>query len=306
MDELLQIRERLTKATSILNKRIKIILHVGTQKTGTTSLQYYLAQHTGQYEKLGVLYPTDYSKTDSPKHMWISWYLIRNRLEGLSIRILKIIHSKPHTPVFFLSSEDIYAHWWEYSAIAKDFFGILAEYVDLEFWVWFRHPISYTESFYIQTLKNPQNENTPLFSQDISLQACLKNSWFIQHLDYLGFLREVQSLSTKIKLEVFQYIPNSTISQTCHKLGLPQPTTGELKKNVTFKASTVAALRKLNREVLSVEEKVEAMKSIHALDHQNVGGEPFHCTEEEAAQILKYFEPQRQVLAEEFGLVFED
>ncbi len=284
---------------------IKFIFHAGTQKTGTTSLQFYLYENRSQLLERGILYPSHITKTASPKHLWIPFTLKRLNIDAFLENLKKaLIEMRENTHTVFFSAEGIYVHWWDMPKEAKHLIELMAHHVDVEWWTWFRDPVSFTESFYIQVLKNPQLEHTPIYGQDISLGACLNDPWFLQHLDYLGYLTELQEEMPSVTIRSFLYQPNKTISQACHALDIPFEATNELQKNQRLSVSAMNALRMSNRKNTSPEEKKHIVhRIIDYRDHAQERNE-FKCTSVEREQVLSFFHNQSKLLNEKYDLTF--
>jgi len=54
-------------------QKLKLIIHAGTPKTGTTSLQTYLDKKQRKHRGKGILYPHNLKKLQNPsapKHQW--------------------------------------------------------------------------------------------------------------------------------------------------------------------------------------------------------------------------------------------
>ncbi len=51
-----------------IKQPLKLIIHAGTPKTGTTSLQVYLDKKQRKLKKSGTLYPNRSHNPDAPKH----------------------------------------------------------------------------------------------------------------------------------------------------------------------------------------------------------------------------------------------
>ena len=77
---------------------------------------------------------------------------------------LRELKSDTHTLIF--STEWLYNHWWDYSLEAKYFLQQFRRYFDINIWVWFRNPVSFSESFYKQNIKNPKLPNIKCYGQD--------------------------------------------------------------------------------------------------------------------------------------------
>ncbi|MBN4082366.1 hypothetical protein JYT13_01010 [Mariprofundus ferrooxydans] len=60
-------------------QKLKLIIHAGTAKTATTSLQTYLAKKQHKLRRKGVLYPHNLDKlqnSSAPKHQWFEKNLV--------------------------------------------------------------------------------------------------------------------------------------------------------------------------------------------------------------------------------------
>ncbi len=49
-----------------------VFLHIGSEKTGTTSIQSFFTQHAGHFARHGVLYPTSLHAEHAPRHSGVS------------------------------------------------------------------------------------------------------------------------------------------------------------------------------------------------------------------------------------------
>lgn len=65
-----EIEQLLASVNRTNNRRLKLILHVGTPKTGTTSVQSYLDKKQRKLRSKGILYPNRFHNPDAPKHQW--------------------------------------------------------------------------------------------------------------------------------------------------------------------------------------------------------------------------------------------
>jgi len=112
------------------NKKIKLILHAGTPKTGTTSLQFFMDKERNLLEKYKINYPSLYSNTYAPKHQWLVSILMENNFEELYNYIAKIynLSISKNLNTIFLSTEGIYNHWQDYSDEAKTILSVISKY----------------------------------------------------------------------------------------------------------------------------------------------------------------------------------
>ena len=49
-------------------------------------------------------------------------------------------------------------YWWDYSTLSKSWFGTLACHFEFSCFVWFREPVAFFKSCYVQDLKDPEAE----------------------------------------------------------------------------------------------------------------------------------------------------
>ncbi len=86
----------------------KIILHIGTYKTGSTAIQAFMRRNESTFEAQGVIYPT--FRGDSQSHTFLCQAIRTNNKEGLeecTRTLRRAFHERPEATVV-LSSE----HFW--------------------------------------------------------------------------------------------------------------------------------------------------------------------------------------------------
>lgn len=67
----MRFAKKLTVITTPISRRLKLILHAGTPKSGTTSLQFFMAKNRKELKEKGILYPDHFLKNVyAPKHQW--------------------------------------------------------------------------------------------------------------------------------------------------------------------------------------------------------------------------------------------
>lgn len=153
------------------DRPIKLILHVGTPKTGTTSIQTYLDKKQRKLRGRGILYPHNlksFHNANAPKHQWFEKNLVTTHLTHFLENFKNIIAQvKEDTHTIILSSEGIYNYWWDFSAEAKAILKELGKLFDIEIWAWFAEPLVFIENFYRQCIRNPQIDNNPCYGKDL-------------------------------------------------------------------------------------------------------------------------------------------
>ncbi len=262
-----EIEQLLASINRINNRRLKLILHVGTPKTGTTSVQVYLDKKQRKLRSKGVLYPTRFHNPNAPKHQWFERNLVSSNAESLVDNFKDILnHVEEHTHTILLSSEGIYNHWWDFSDESKALLFELNRLFDVEVWAWFREPVAFAESFYKQCLRNPQVDKISCYGRDLSFAEVLADPWFSQHLDYIGFINECDELFGKESVIVFEY-QQDTVQTVINRLGLetlhdnPTP-----RKNNSINSVTSELYRVINRLQLDAKEKEKLVPLVNELD----------------------------------------
>ena len=284
----------------------RLILHAGTPKTGTTSLQFHLDENRPMLQSRGILYPTIPGKTPAPvpKHQWLIDCLLsgnETRLAGEMNSVLGEL--TPDTNTIILSTEGIFNHWWDIPQEAKAFLVTLSNWFSVEVWVWFREPASFMKSYYLQKLCNPRTQRVRTNGIDFSMEEMLQDAWVVRHLDYLGFIRETQAMFGKNSVFAFAYDGN-TVEAALKRLGLsPQQSKAEQRRNVSIGEMGVNLIRVVNRYDLNPAEKAQVVQLIKQLDAvvaKKCG--PFKLDEVDHRNIMACFALQKDILQDEFGL----
>ena len=240
-------------------QKLKLIIHAGTPKTGTTSLQTYLDKKQRKLRGKGILYPHNLEKLQNPtapKHQWLEKNLATNHLAHLLENFTNIISQvKPNTHTIILSSEGFYNYWWDFPDDSKTLLGELSELFDTQVWVWFREPLGFIESYYKQCIRNPQTAGNPCYGKNLSFAEMLDIEWFSQHLNYQGFVTECQTVMGENSVSVFKY-QGDVVQEVIHQLGLatahdnPTP-----RQNKSLNSASIALLRTINQFDLKAKDK---------------------------------------------------
>ena len=239
--------------------KLKLIIHAGTPKTGTTSLQIYLDKKQRKLRGKGILYPHNLDKlqnSNAPKHQWFEKNLVTTNLESLLENFKNIISQvKNDTHTIILSSEGIYNYWWNFPDESKDVLCAFSELFDVEIWVWFREPIVFIESYYKQCIRNPQVKSNPCYGKDLSFAEMLNVDWFSQHLDYLGFVTECHRMFGKNKVSVLEY-KGDVVQEVINKLGLATPHDNPTpRQNKSLNSAAIKLLRTINQYNMKAKDK---------------------------------------------------
>ena len=252
----------------------RIILHAGTPKTGTTSLQIALDRCRADLAGRGFLYPkaieTSYPRADGqlgtkPKHQWLVADLMADDdaafFEHLGAAIAEA-SSGVHTLI--LSTEGLFHHWWDFSSTGRAALATLKRSFRVELWVWFRDPVEFFVSNYIQMLKNPRSP-VVCYGQDWSTATMLDDPWFVRRLDYAGFVDEAGAVLGEDAVRAFVY-RGRTVADFLAAAGLADIDIPEPREHSTLGQIGVDLLRVLNGRELSSEAKMAAVNAISRLD----------------------------------------
>lgn len=238
---------------------LKLIIHAGTPKTGTTSLQTYLDKRQRKLRGKGILYPHNLEKlpnSTAPKHQWFEKNLVTAHVDFFLENFKNIISQvTADTHTIILSSEGIYNYWWDFPDESKEILAELNKLFDIEIWVWFREPIAFIESFYRQCIRNPQIESNVCYGKDLSFAEMLEIEWFSQHLDYQGFVTECQALFGSDSVSVFEY-EGDVVQEVIQQLGLATPHDNSTpRQNKSLNTASIVLLKMINRLDVKAKDK---------------------------------------------------
>ena len=242
----------------------KLVIHIGTPKTATTSLQHFLHQNRSSLLEQGFCYPQiDF---DPPKHQWMISSLLQGDVESFLKNLeSSFIDANDNVHTIILSSEGIFNHWYDFPALSKSFLKDLQNFFDVDVLLVFRDQISFTKSYYKQVLKNPKIKAIACYGQDISLSELLDDKWFARHLDYFGFVESFKETFTRSNLKIFQYDKN-IIKNIIKYLGIDLKIIDIKNENVSLSAIACDLLRVLNRYDLHPSEKLSVLHHIEQID----------------------------------------
>jgi hypothetical protein len=240
-------------------KRLKLIIHAGTPKTGTTSLQTYLDKKQRKLRGKGILYPHNIERVKNPtapKHQWFEKNLVSTHLDHLLENFKNVISQvKEDTHTIILSSEGIYNYWWDFPDASKAILVELSILFDTELWVWFRDPLGFIESYYKQCIRNPKIEGNPCYGKDMSFAEMLNIEWFSRHLDYQAFVTECQTLFGEKHVSVFRY-DGDVVQEVVERLGLATPHDNPTpRQNSSLNSSSIELLRTINQTDIKAKDK---------------------------------------------------
>lgn len=291
---------------------MRIILHAGTPKTGTTSLQIAFDEHRSVLRARGLLYPdaiaTRYAAANrhynaKPKHQWLVDDLQAHDAGDFAKNIARALgQASANTETVVLSTEGLFTHWWDFSPAGRAALSELARTYNVEIWVWFRDPVEFFVSFYIQMLRNPRSK-VACHGQDWSPEEMLEDFWFAKHLDYMDFVDQARSvLGAGDAVRVFRY-RRTTTADFLSAVGLVDFALPELQENRSFGGFGVEAVRLLNRYDLPADRKDLSVELIAQIDGQMGPTTPaFELAPLTRASVIARAKPSLGRLRDEFGM----
>ena len=266
----LHFTNELAELLKPFEQSLKLIIHAGTPKTGTTSLQTYLNKKQRKLRGKGILYPHNLEKVtnpNAPKHQWFEKNLVTINLESFLENFKNIISQiKKDTHTIILSSEGIYNYWWDFPDESKELLCELSKLFELEVWLWFREPLAFIESYYKQYIRNPQIENNPCYGKGLPFSEMLEIEWFSQHLNYQGFVAECQALFGNNNVSAFKY-EGDVVQEVIQKLGLATPHDNPTpRQNKSLNSASIELLRMINHYNIKAKDKELLMPHLKAMN----------------------------------------
>jgi len=256
----------------IPNAKPKLILHAGTTKTGTSSLQAFMHRFRRELIDNGILYSGVGIEPDSlqPKHQWI----VSNLLMGdeslfLTHRdlVLEELSNYSNVRTVVLSTEGVYNHWWTFSDAARMLLKSLQQSFEVVVWVVFREPLSYVQSLYGQIVQNPKSPLISCYATSEPLETVINDPWFSSQLQYADFIRSIESLFDIPLVVATRYEDSGIINQAMKILKIDRQITGlEGQVNLSLGEISLELIRRLNLVTVDPLERERFVGMIRILD----------------------------------------
>ncbi len=291
------------------NPKPRLILHVGTPKTGTTTLQQSLNASRGRLLRKGILYP-NLEMHPLGKHQWIVQYLLRSDFGTFDRNIRKIVKTvcDARSKTVVLSCEGIYNRFSDLSPAAKQALRNLSEYFNVTLWCVFRDPVSFAMSFFSQLVKNPPNDLEVCHGTAEPPESVIGNPWFLRRLDYAGFVREVEDLFAFPVVHATCYEVGNTVEQARILLGVDAATLQSVPNvNKAVSVLGIDLLQRLNRLRLDPAERQKVVSAIMGLDRLlGPTSSQLQATDEIRKKIRVVTRKSSEYLRERFGISWDD
>jgi hypothetical protein len=250
----------------LAGKKLRLLLHGGSSKTGTTSLQFAFSKEKKSLLKKGVYYPDTYAG-HATKHQWLVGVLKDGKQELLLNQFQKIIHAMDddvHTIV--LSTEGVWNHWWDFPDEGKAVIKLFSQVFDLQLVFWFREPVDLGVKLYRQNTTNPCSQEVNCYGQDLSYMEMLNDPWFVYHFDYAGICAECSALIGPDNVISFNYA-GDTIAAFYKILNINyEPIKSEKRKNVGLSKEAIEIHRIKNRYPLDHKDSKQVLSLVYEID----------------------------------------
>ena len=281
----------------------RLILHAGTPKTGTTSLQQVLDRERHALAAQGICYPSSVQTVREPKHQWLVQHLMARDPVGLDDRLAAAVDEavQQRLPVVVLSTEGLFNHWIDYREWAASWWRAVADEVDLSIWVLLREPTAFAVALHQQYLKNPCN-GIGINGLPVSIEQALGLPTFIDRLDYRAFVAWWEGV-VGIAVDCDVYDGDSVRAFTAH-LGLTTSLGAPVRANRSWGGLATELLEVMNRFALSGERRGEVLEHIAALDAIVQSEAPGVPLDREVARLIQELVAPslRQLVLERPGL----
>lgn len=126
---------------------MKALFHIGTPRTGTTSLQHSFRDNQGLLHSLGYHYPSNVVSDRHPSHANLMRALYEGNL-GYCDRFMHQAYLESEDKVALISCEGVYFMWHRFPAKSKDWVEAQAKQLGWQAVVVFRDKEDFTKSLY--------------------------------------------------------------------------------------------------------------------------------------------------------------
>jgi len=187
-------------------KMRRCILHIGTHKTGTTSIQKTLAGHGAALARHGFFYPeTGIPQGENFGQHYVAWDLIGDEefrpIFGAADRLLREIDASDRDIV--ISSEDLETAIWHRQRFG-DFVGELRRRgIEVTIVVYLRNQLDYVRSLYLQLITRKYEGGFAGFADGILAARALRWQWRVISFCYRDLLAQLPA-DTRIVVRSYE------------------------------------------------------------------------------------------------------
>ena len=271
---------------------MKLHIHFGIHRTGTTSIIRTILNNLNTLNKYGYLIP---KLGFEHRHIKIAWHLINKKINGLDL--LKMINYviNEETKYILLISED-------FSQLENNnWLKVLSDNFELSASLYLRRQDLWLESWYNQHIKWPWDKK--LSSSSPSKFLSLKNNFY--WLDYYWLLSTIQRYVNKEKIKVRIYENEIINDINLDFFDLIDINVNELNLNKTKENSSLTKCqldiaRKINLINKSTKERRKIIKCIKSLDITECDGSKTVFNKEQREKIIYEYDDINKNTAKNF------
>ncbi len=232
---------------------LRVILHVGLPKTGTSSIQAHLYANAGAYRAAGIHYPTDQISMQDLNHTWMSQDL---RAGGQTDALIHALNATPtDCNTVILSDESLFVELPGLSQAARDAARAALAPHSVDLVLFDRDLDAWKRSFYIQSIQNRRNKRLLPHETALNLwQTPLTYDAFFD-TDYCRTLTDFDGMETQLTAcfgaanttRIHFDKAKDSIDTFCDAVGIPRlGGVAEVHKNPSITDCEAEILRQAN------------------------------------------------------------
>jgi len=270
---------------------LKLHIHFGIHRTGTTSIHSALVNNLSCLSEYGYLYP---DLGVERRHVRTAWQLISKKIDG--DRLVKLIKEEiqPSTKKIILSSEDF--------SQLRDFrwLEVLSNHFDLSASVYLRRQDLWLESWYNQHIKWPWDKRFSSSTPEFFLSKKGEFYW----LDYHWLLSAIGKYIDRDDIYV-QVMERSSVADTTVDflkcIGV-DPNIIDIKKpkNASLTKCQLDILRKIDLIGTKPKQRNRINKTLMGLDISECDGSKSVFDSSQRENILSFYSEINERVAQEF------
>jgi len=185
--------------------RRSLFLHLGTHKTGTTSLQTFLGTHAAKLRERGVLYPTTGWRDGHLAHHNIAWELGGDRRFDPGFGTIAALRTEiaGHDGNVILSSEDFTGAVRDPASFAVFLRALRADGFDVTLVLFLRNQADYAASLYLTLIQLGFDRDFRDYLDTVATAGELRHQdWFFP-FRYDRFIETLQTLPAEIAVRSY-------------------------------------------------------------------------------------------------------
>jgi hypothetical protein len=202
------------------------IIHVGLHKTGTTSIQNFLAKNALELKRNGFLYPNGGCPENSSAHHNLAWQLAGDkRFNPAYGTVEKVVNETVNFPGnIIISSEDFENILGDTDRILPLTENVILSGRDIILVIYVRDQVSYAESLYLEMMKHGMSYTAKEFFDVIVEGGRVSYREWVFHFEY-DLIRRLKKRISVRKLIVRPYrsiVDNSSVTDLLHVIRCEQ------------------------------------------------------------------------------------